>query len=742
MIDESVQVSHTLPPSVSALDLLDTAPISLLVIDQDRRILYATRQAADRLGCPGMSLCSQCLDRWMDAEALPALERAVRAAFDEGRSSSWCAQLVIKAATERVEIAIHPVLGGDRTVAARVVLWHRGDEPRSEPGDAICDMRTLQELGEALQSSLDLRHTYEAIVRATVTILGYRMALLAVVDEKRKALVLRASFVSPDLRSDSRVLDGEWWEGVEIPIDGADGLLMHLARGKQMAVSYSLSEVLGSAIDPRRAEALQRELRSAVLLVIPLLSRGQLVGSLIAGADRPQVADREIALMTAFASQSAMAIENAKLYDTANQRLAEVSMLYMLANQVSSSLDLNVVLNSVMDILKRVLNCRGGCIFLWDENHEYLQIRASAGIKPYWQREARMRPGEGIGGQVALTAQPVYIRDTRKEPDFIVFDPAVRSLLVVPLIFKGEVIGTLDVDDDKPDAFSEDVAQLLSIAAAQAAAAIQTARLYTDLKERAERLAQAHRELQESHRVRSEFVQNVSHELRTPLTFVQGYVELLLDGTLGSLTERQRESLEIVASRTQTIIELVNDILSLQKVERGDIEFRAVDLEAIARSAVQSAQATAQQAGLILVEEYEPDLPPVYGSPDHLEQVFNNLIHNALKFSSEPGGMIRVRLSDAGDVACVDVIDQGIGIARDQLTKIFERFYQVDGSTTRRFGGTGLGLAIVKEIVDAHGGTVMVESEQGVGSTFSFTIPYAHVQSGTSEGVDDGDSDL
>jgi signal transduction histidine kinase len=304
------------------------------------------------------------------------------------------------------------------------------------------------------------------------------------------------------------------------------------------------------------------------------------------------------------------------------------------------------------------------------------------------------------------------------------FDPAVRSLLVVPLIFKGQVIGTLNVDDDKPDAFSQDVTRLLSIAAAQAAAAIQTAKLYTELKERAEKLAQAHRELQESDRLRTQFVQNMSHELRTPLTFVRGYIDLLLEGTLGPLNDRQGQSLQIVADRTRKVIDLVNDILSLQLVERGELNFAPVSLAEIAHACVQSAHATAKEEGLVLVEDFEPDLPPVWGDRSRLDQVFANLIQNAIKFSPD-GGTITVRLCSEPEGVRADVIDQGIGIPEDQLTRIFERFYQVDGSSKRRFGGTGLGLTIVQEIVEAHGGTIGVQSRLDVGTTFSFTIPFA-----------------
>jgi signal transduction histidine kinase len=412
-----------------------------------------------------------------------------------------------------------------------------------------------------------------------------------------------------------------------------------------------------------------------------------------------------------------------------------IQTLYLLANQVSSSLELDVVLNSIVTTLRQVLTCRGSVIFLLDQNKEWLEMCASCGVKPHWQQHARMRVGEGISGKAVQEARSLYIPDTQLDPDFIVFDPDVRSLLVVPLVHKGEVIGTLNVDHTKPDAFSGDVGRLLSIAGAQVAAAIVNARLYQDLRERADHLAQAHRELQESERLKAQFVQNMSHELRTPLTFIKAYVDILQAGTLGPLSKPQQESLQIVADWTQKLVHLVDSLLTIQQIGRKDLEFAVLDLAAVARDAVHSARAKATQAGIEFDLEIEPDLPPVWGDSAHLEQVFVNLIGNAIKFSPD-GGTITVRLAshidNSGRVAVqCTVIDRGIGIAPDQQARIFGRFYQVDGSSTRRFGGTGLGLAIVKETVEAHDGTVTVQSEPDLGSRFSFTVPVAAGQTET-----------
>lgn len=443
---------------------------------------------------------------------------------------------------------------------------------------------------------------------------------------------------------------------------------------------------------------------------------------LLRRARREPFTTDDLRLAEALGLPSAIALENAQLYEETEQRLAEVSTLYTLAQRMTTSLDLNQMLDSVVVILRRVIDCRSCCIFLLNEESGLLEIRAASGIKPKWQKEAKLHVGEGVSGRVMTERRPIYIPDAHKEPDFIFFDPVVRSLLVVPMITKGHVIGTLSVDDAKPDAFNLDDGRLLTIAAAQAATMIENARLYESLKERARRLKLAYDELKELNRLKSEFVQNVSHELRTPLTFIRGYVDLLLEGSLGELSPAQLDALKIVSSKTEALTHLVNDIISLQRAEMASLDLAPVSLGDVIELALRGAEAAAQEAHLTLVQRIPANLDPALADRARLTQVMDNLIGNALKFTP-PGGTIEIWVEDEGDFHRVYVRDTGIGIPADKLEKIFEPFYQIDGSTTRRFGGAGLGLAIVRQIVEAHGGQVGVTSEVGKGSTFFFTVP-------------------
>ena len=695
------QVMHkpgrSFPASIP--DLLDGIPAGVLVLDPACHILYANRWWTEHGGQTIEQQTTGTLDDLLPDSEFGRAKKELDYLFATGETTSWQAQLPTPAGEMAVVFAARPI---------RLVTGGAGAQVncldltayRHALNEADTYQRDLERLRLRIASYLDLEQLLTNSVALLRQRFGYDCVRIYLKDQDMDRLTLGAqSPPEPTCAARSVILDPQ----------SKDPLVWAAVHGRSWPAGTR---------SPRAASE-----DAASQLYVPICFADHVLGVLVIDRSGHEFDERDRFTLESLSSQIGAGIENAQLYEMANKQLAEVSMLYMLADQISSSLDTSTILDRVTDILKRVLNCRGCVLFLLDEDREWLEIQVSSGIKPQW-RQARLRLGEGIAGRVAQTGQPIYIPDAHQDPDFIVFDPAVRSLLVVPLMYKGEVIGTLNVDDDRPAAFPPDTVRILSIAGAQVAAAIENARLFEALKERAERLAQAHRELQESDRLRTEFVQNMSHELRTPLTFIKGYVELLLDGALGRLTQQQTESLQIVAERTARITELVDDILALQQVGRGDLHLVPVSLEQIAHAEVRSARAMAEQEGLSLIEEYAPDLRPVLGDPERLGQVFANLIGNAIKFSPDRG-TITIRLCDEGEAIRADIIDEGIGIAEDQLERVFERFYQVDGSSKRRFRGTGLGLAIVKEIVDAHGGTITVSSEVGTGSTFSFAMPVA-----------------
>jgi signal transduction histidine kinase len=380
------------------------------------------------------------------------------------------------------------------------------------------------------------------------------------------------------------------------------------------------------------------------------------------------------------------------------------------------------VLQTTVQILQGLVSARASTITMLSKGGDELIVAAGAGVDPSVLNKARMKVGEGASGEAVRRRESIYIHDAHDEPNFLSFSDVVRSLLVVPLVVRDEAIGTLTVDSDRPNAFSQSDIQLVTIAAAQVGVAIANAGLFEEVEERAVELAIAYEELKESDRLKDELVQNVSHELRTPLTFVKGYVDLLMEGEMGLLNPTQTEALEIVSTKTDEITRLIEDIITLQRIDAGNLQLQAVSMTDFLKTAVASHQIVASQKGLNIIYKKPPFEATVYMDKGRISQVVDNLIGNAMKFSPD-GGTITIAVTEQETDVLVAITDEGIGVPKDKQQKIFERFYQIDGSSRRRFGGTGIGLAIVKRIIDAHNGQIWVESEIDQGSAFYFALP-------------------
>ena len=256
------------------------------------------------------------------------------------------------------------------------------------------------------------------------------------------------------------------------------------------------------------------------------------------------------------------------------------------------------------------------------------------------------------------------------------------------------------------------------------------AETFEDLEASNDGLARLNRELRELDRVKSDLLANVSHELRTPLTAIAGYVEAMSCGLLGELEEDQRSSLVVVERNIRRLRGMIDQLLNYSRMESGQlsVELAAFDLGRVARHVVEAVRTAHGEERLVELHQ-APDLPEVYGDSGRIAQVLENLLTNGIKFS-DPGETVRVDLDTVDDGVEVRVTDRGIGIPPELQGKIFERFYQVDGSARRRFGGMGIGLALVREILELNHSQIHVESEPGQGATFRFTLPLANERTG------------
>jgi len=239
-----------------------------------------------------------------------------------------------------------------------------------------------------------------------------------------------------------------------------------------------------------------------------------------------------------------------------------------------------------------------------------------------------------------------------------------------------------------------------------------------------EELARKNEELTHLDQLKSDFMATMSHELRTPLTSIIGYSDMLLSGMTGELNEKQSAFVDSILKGGESLLNLINDVLDLTKIEAGRLELNreAVDLRAALLGVLPVVKPRAQDKRIRISTFLPTDLPLVWADPGKLNQILLNLITNGIKYTHE-NGSVSVEARTVDDTVEIWVNDTGIGIAREDQDKVFQRFTQIDSSATRSQGGTGLGLAIVRELVELHGGAIRVQSKLGKGSSFIFTMP-------------------
>lgn len=241
--------------------------------------------------------------------------------------------------------------------------------------------------------------------------------------------------------------------------------------------------------------------------------------------------------------------------------------------------------------------------------------------------------------------------------------------------------------------------------------------------ERTAELQRALAKLAELNQLKANIVANISHELRTPLTHLKGYVELLRAGDLGPINEQQDNALAIIEKSSERLGRLIEDLILYSVSERDQVHLNITrfDLRRICDTALYQAEPKAREHNIRLTKEFGPDLVEVEGDEEKIAWVVMQFLDNAIKFT-QAGGSVNLRMERSNWSVTVSVSDNGIGIPASRMEEIFDSFYQVDGSTTRKAGGTGLGLALAKKIIEAHGSEIQVTSEIGKGSCFSFSL--------------------
>jgi signal transduction histidine kinase len=364
-----------------------------------------------------------------------------------------------------------------------------------------------------------------------------------------------------------------------------------------------------------------------------------------------------------------------------------------------------------------------GAIYVYDEAKKQFELRATHGMSDTLIAAISDRQVDRTDttvGRAAERREPIQIADLSAESRSNVLDlileAGFRALLAVPLLGPDRIFGALVVRRRQPGLFPKATVDLLQTFAAQSVAAIQNARLFSEIEEKGRQLALASQH-------KSQFLANMSHELRTPLNAILGYTELMLDKVYGEVPDKMRGVLDRVQTNGRHLLGLINDVLDLSKIEAGQItlSLASYSLGDVVHSVVTSVEPLAAEKRLGLKLDVLPDLPVGRGDERRIAQVLLNLVGNAIKFTDQ--GEVAISASAMNGSFNIAVRDTGPGIPVSEQVKIFEEFHQADNSATKTKGGTGLGLAIAKRIIEMHGGRISVESAPGAGSSFAVSLP-------------------
>jgi signal transduction histidine kinase len=433
-------------------------------------------------------------------------------------------------------------------------------------------------------------------------------------------------------------------------------------------------------------------------------------------------------------------------------QLNQLQTLNRTGTAIISTLDIDKLLNVVLELLMENLGYRRMLLMLYDPHRQVAYRARMSGVSPEVEQAGRLlempiHDDGTIHADLLLRGRGVLVQDVESTADRL-YPPilamaraeGVKGFIAAPLKTSQRIIGFIAADPGEAACRQEDLDLLLTIAT-QVAVAIDNAEAYQDLEDltqtlehrvqdRTRELQAANEKLQELDRLKSAFVSIVSHELRTPMTSIKGYIENMLDGLTGALSDRQSYYLGRVKYNVERLTRMINDLLDLSRIEAGRVELTLVPLaiSELMPEIVESLQPVGQAKSISIQHRHEGGPVTISGDRDKLHQILTNLIQNGVKFTASGGHILVETKVVTGGLVQFCVADTGCGILPHEQAKIFERFYRGESLQVEQ-RGAGLGLAITKSLVELHGGHIWVESVPGEGSRFYFTMPIASTSS-------------
>jgi GAF domain-containing protein/DNA-binding response OmpR family regulator len=583
-----------------------------------------------------------------------------------------------------------------------------------------------------LSSTLDMEQMLPYVARSLCEAMNTTSTEIYSLDEEAEAITVVADYASPESTETKQTSNvGKTYALPDFPA-AADTL------GWSHAVQVRKEDDNTTQADLEFLKA--RDAQAALLL--PIVARGLMMGlAAVWESEGPRrFTQGEIVLGQTLTHQAAIALENARLFEETRRQVKRTELLLEASKAAASTLDSTEVLRRLAQAIAEAIGADMTGAYAVDESGLALQPVTGYNVpaeKTESYSKFHIPLKEHTFVEEAWQSQKAVFtddapNDTRLHEKVLQLFP-VQSALLLPMIVRQEIIGGLwAVWWKDAHNFTEEELQLAEGIVRQAAVAIQNARLFEEveasrieLQQRARALEKVNIRLQELDRLKSQFLAHMSHELRTPLNSVIGFSEVLIDGLVGEITPEQMECAENILTSGEHLRALINDVLDFSKIEAGrmTLDIRTFDVQGWLEEAQRTITPLVEKKSQTLTVDVADALPRLVADPVRIKQVLINLLSNANKFTPEGGHIaLSCRLADP-DTMIFSVTDTGVGIKPEDQEIIFEEFRQSSGVSAGETEGTGLGLAISKRLVEMHGGSIWVESECEVGSTFSFSVP-------------------
>mgnify|MGYP001031637752 CR=1 FL=1 len=601
------------------------------------------------------------------------------------------------------------------SIASQVAISIRNAELFEEIQERVAETRTLYETSRAINTSqgyedlLETLRAYTFLGEADHVSFNYFDRPWTQTEEPKRIYVLARKTHLP-----AQTLQSEY-----------DFTTFPSRQYLEKDSAVLIEDVETSPIIDDQLRVLLQQMQAASTLFVPLVAGRQWLGFIHGVYREPtEFSEDEVQRLSALTGQAAVAVQGLRLLEQTQKRAVELETVSKVSAATSTILEGDKLLEAVVELTKRSFNLYHAHIYLLNQPRHELELVAGSGAAGDTMVDRRWHipvdHEKSLVARAARTREGIIVNDVHADPNFLPNPllPDTRSEMAVPMIVGNRLLGVLDVQSDEPNYFSDEDVQIQSALASQVAIALQNATLYQEQLKTTEQLL-------EFDRLKSEFLASMSHELRTPLNSIIGFADVLLEGIDGELNERMEEDVRLIRNSGDHLRNLIGDILDMSKIEAGmmDLRYEKINLQSLGKELESFArsQMITYDKTLDFGVDIGPGVSEITADRTRFKQVLFNLISNAVKFTTEGG--VRVQMAAEDGMLQVSVSDTGIGINEENIPIVFEQFRQVDGSLTRTAGGTGLGLPISKSLVELHGGDIVVDSEVGEGTTFTFSVP-------------------